>query len=343
MASRIERNAAAAAAAAAQTAATCPWGVGDTSETASNVSSRAPSSRNTCPWGAEEAPLPKTKRSVNKTPQSTCPWGPTTNDMHTAQLQKAADRRQRGSPKNYGAAGSGAPKASPLMSVGMTVAQNCGDIPPRARDEGAENTQRMEPAAMPCMQPFPTDSAMSGEGAPMPGAGGDDDDEDEEQQEQREIINQCLAEGLSEDKILEILEEWSSQKLVERTRERLQAEQAAVADPSSADQEALGSSRRGSGSSITANRQAKAKKSLSFGPMDEEIVGVLKDFSKENLTPPESPPNSLGLAAKRKKEREISEAKVGSFDEEKSRAAYLETKKQMDAVKNKNRLSSGIF
>ena len=42
---------------------------------------------------------------------------------------------------------------------------------------------------------------------------------------------------------------------------------------------------RSSGNSLAANRQAKAKKSLSVGPTDEEIVDVLNDYSKENQTP----------------------------------------------------------
>lgn len=310
--SRAEQNAAIAAAAAAQRETTCPWNFGNSVETASTVSSRQPSSRSTCPWGgnANEVQQPTLKKMVGKIPESKCPWGADVNDRDSVKLADAARRRQLPSPKNYGAAGSGAPKGGPAAQTFAPV-----------KDEFAEVTQKLD-----VVRP---DVAL---------ASGDDEDK-----EQREIIQQCLAEGLSEDSINEILDQWQNNKLLQLTQKRLQMEQPqSFAAPKLANDPQC----RTSGNSLAANRQAKAKKSLSLGPSDEEIVDVLNDYSKENQTPIDSGSNTptlLTLAAKRAKDREASEAAFGSFDSEKSRAAYFHSKSQADAVKNKNRLGSGIF
>lgn len=353
--SRTERNASACAAGAAQVAATCPWAPSDGAETASTASSRQPSSRNTCPWAPVEVLPPKPRRAHQTV--DTCPWGSQANDkdtarpdMHTARLADAARRRQRPSPKNYGAAGSGAPKLPALVGEGLSVQ----GFPP-AREEAAEAIATQKPPTfLETLEP----GAAGTEFLPGP------EDEDEEQREQREIIQQCLAEGLGEDRILEILDEWANEKLVRRTQDRMDpAPQRANAVPVVTDQtkmrtsgasaqgdttsQGTGSSPAGSCSSLAASRQAKAKKSLSFGPSDAEVVDILKDYAKENLTPPESalnsPSNALSLAAKRKKDKEPSEASVGSFDSDKARAAYFQSRSQMDKMKNQNRVSSRIF
>jgi len=307
-----ERNAYVAQRGAAQTKATCPWAMGDNEETASTASSRQPSSRNTCPWGADgnEAPATKPRNVPGKAPQrDTCPWSSNANDKDSARLADAARRRHKGSPTNEGRAGAGAPKPAPKMFPREE---------PGAVAEQKEVTQRMESC------PQPADCI---------------DDEEQDREEQKEIINQCLAEGLDEDRILEILDDWQNEKLIRRTQERMQPKAAAQPSRAAPQPEALGVC----GASLAASRQAKASKSLSFGPSDEEIVGVLKEYTKENMTPPESPPSNLSLAAKRAKERQCSEASVGSFDTDKSRAAYMQSKIQRDAVKNKQRLSPGIF
>jgi len=319
------------------------------------------------------APNPRRGAAPKK---STCPWGTEANDLDSARLADAARRRQRDSPKNFGAAGSGAPKLPPSMGeagIPANLSKCFPGQPLMGEPEAgfpAQNAQLAEEAAdmtqRPGPQPTSDTLASNAGGAEFAPVG---DDEDEEQREQRELIQHCLAEGLEEDQILEILDEWQNQKLIQRTQERMHPEQPQeVAEPKGSDQ---ASSLAASGTSLAASRQAKAKKNLSFGPTDEEIVGVLQDFAKENQTPPEAPPNSLGLeiagnslrancggpnslgleiggqsvslAAKRKKDREASEASVGSFSETKSRAAYLQSKQQLDAVKRKNALSSGIF
>jgi hypothetical protein len=184
------------------------------------------------------------------------------------------------------------------------------------------------------------------------------EDEDEDQREQREIIQQCLAEGLTEDRILEILDEWANQKLVMRTQERIEAApQRANAVPLAAEQptmrisggfaQADTTSPPGSGGSLAASRQAKAKKSISIGPTDAEVVDILQDYAKENLTPSESSVysqgNALSLADKRKKDKEPSLATVGSYDSDKARAAYLQSRSQMDKMKNQARAGGQIF
>jgi len=320
MASRAERNAAMAHAGAQQVSATCPWGAGDNaSEAGSQASSRQPSQRSTCPWTAEAQAAPfKPRVAPNNMPKDTCPWGNNNAvDLDSKRLAKAANLRTRSSPKNYGAAGSGAPK----NPGGMMADDGINASPCFPREQPAEVTQNIAHLA-----PAPANTAQMFEAAPA--------NEDDEQREQREIIEQCLAEGLDEDRILEILDDWQNNKLLQHTMGKMQ----------SGPTQAVGSSMAVGGASLAASRQAKAQKNLSFGPSDEEIVDVLKDYSKENLTPPESPPNGLGmLAAKRAKARETSESAVGAFDSQNSRAAYEASKAQMDAVKNKNRMSSGIF
>merc|ERR1719158_100285 len=96
-------------------------------------------------------------------------------------------------------------------------------------------------------------------------------------------------------------------------------------------------------SSLAAKRQAKAmtKKSLSFGPSDEEIVSVIQ----EHMTPPDTPPdaNPTALAAKRAKARDVQTTTIGSFDSDRSRSAFLQSQQQAAACRSKNRASQGIF
>jgi len=358
---RAERNAAIAAAASARTAATCPWAPSDGGSEAGSqpgTGRGGPSSRSTCPWNNDEAQQPKNRRSNSnsRSDRSTCPWGADAKDGDSARLADAARRRNRGSPKNNGAAGSGAPK---LPTGGLL--ERVG-FPSNEAPAPAEATQRLAPEDRPIGgwgQPAPAPSGGGAEFVP----GGPDDDDDQDAAEQREIIQHCLSQGLGEEEILEMLEQWQNDKLLAKTRERMDREaaplpkagaqpkmqpraqpkafhpQQAVAQP-----EALGISV--GGTSLAASRMAKGKKSLSFGPADEEIVDILQDYAKENLTPPDSQastPNSVSLAAKRKKDKETSVAAVGAFDSDKSRAAYVQSRNQMDAVKNKNRNSQGIF
>jgi len=196
-----------------------------------------------------------------------------------------------------------------------------------------------------------------------------DEDESEDQVEQRELIQHCLAEGLDEEQIMEMLEQWQNDKLLAKTREKMaNMPPAPVAQPKfrpapahekivaqAAEQpEASPGVPFGQlgmavgGTSVAASRMVKGKKSLSFGPTDEEIVDVLQDYAKENLTPPESEGSTptgqgVSLAAKRAKDKQPSEAAVGVFSADKSSVAYFDSRKQMDAIKNKNRQASRIF
>lgn len=349
--SRAERNAAIAAAAAANTAATCPWGAGDNSEAGSQAPSSRQNSarnRNTCPWGSEEVTAPANKRSNSRSKQDTCPWSANANDKDSVRLAEAARRRQTEKPKPYGCAGSGAPKLPTGGPVGYNAAP-------------AETTQRLEI----------DDRPIGGWGQPAmaPSMGGEEmgpgaEDEDPDQVEQRALIQHCLAEGLDEEQIMEMLEQFQNDKLLQQTREKMEMMERgpqqsmpqskaaaqpkrmpAQAAPQPQQPEGLGLAI--GGTSVAASRMAKAKKSLSFGPNDEEIVDVLQDYAKENRTPPESqlstPTNSLSLAEKRKKDKEPSVAALGAFDADKSRAAYMQSKAQMDKVKARNGVGSSIF
>lgn len=313
-----ERNMAMAQRGAAQRLGTCPWGEGGSLETASVASSRKPSPRPTCPWGTAGNEEPAKGKKLGTRPQDTCPWSASANDKDSKRLADAARMRQKPLPSHQGCAGSGAPKIPPKMlprEEAAAVAENAF-IPQmsqqQASNEAAEATLKVE--------------SFQG--------GGDEDEQDE----QREIIQQCLAEGLSEERIMEILDEWQNSKLMQITADRMKREQPAANPFQGAPQhEAFGVC----GTSVAASRQAKASKSLAFGPSDEEIVGVLKDYKKENITPQSGSPSSVSLAAKRAKDREHSGAAIGSFDTDLSRAAYLESKSKM--AQNKQRLSSGIF
>merc|ERR1711879_180653 len=75
--------------------------------------------------------------------------------------------------------------------------------------------------------------------------------EDDDEQERREIIQQCLASGLEEDRIMEILEEWQCEKMCRNFREKEQKE----LQPR---QEKAGPQRTSpNGTSLAASRQAK--------------------------------------------------------------------------------------
>jgi len=381
--SRAERNAAIANAGSVATAATCPWG-GDHSETGSQASSRggAPSSRNTCPWGAEQAAAPTAnRRSNSRSKADTCPWGDASNDADSKRLAEAARRRTKESPKHFGAAGSGAPKPPtggllqrPVMEQPVETTQRLS-----AEDRPIGGWAQPPPCAMPeegmCMdmgqqqQRMGQQQQMGQQQMGQMGAEQPDGDEDEDQVEQRELIQHCLAEGLDEEQIMEMLEQWQNDKLLAKTREKMErmppapvaqpkfrpapAHQKIVAEAAEQPQASLGVpfgqlGMAVGGTSVAASRMVKGKKSASFGPTDEEIVDVLQDYAKENLTPPESGGSTptgqgMSLAAKRAKDKQTSEAATGGFNSDKASAAYFESRKQMDAIKNKNRQASRIF
>jgi len=310
-----------------QTRGTCPWATSDADETASVASSRQASSRNTCPWGADEAPAAKPKKLLGNGDRSTCPWSANALDKDSERLQDAARRRQKPSPSNQGRAGAGAPKM-----FGRDAPFGV-DAPAAVPERALPNRDAAAAAAFAAVQqPGYAPAEFTQRMDPCPQQTDGDDEDEQDKEEQRELIQHCLAEGMDEDKILEVLDDWQNAKLLRKTEENMKRQQG----------QALGVC----GNSLAANRQSKAAKSLSFGPSDEEIVGVLNEYTKDNMgTPPqaESPPKAVSLADRRKNARQPSEAAVGGFDADKSRVAYLESKKQMEAVKAKQRVSSGIF
>jgi hypothetical protein len=258
----------------------------------------------------KEVEAPKTKRSLNNATQDTCPWSSTANDKDTARIERAARTRQKPPPSYLGAAGSGAPKSD----SGNVLKKDA----PTPELDSLQDT---------------LPSVQKSEGAPTHHSETNDGSAKDEEEERREIIQHCLAEGLSEERIMEVLDEWHSEKMC-----RGYSEKTSTLQPR--DFEASG---KAQSSSLAASRQAKAKKALSFGPSDKEIVDVLQDYSKENLTPPITPPQNLTLAAKRALSKEASEASLGSFDSGRSRAAFLHSRSQADAAKSKNRGGAGIF
>jgi len=302
---RSEKAAAVRAAGGAAVGATCPWGNSVAEPPSSALP--APAVRSTCPWlPGEPQESARSQRSTRRESHNTCPWGSVANDAHSEQLAAAQRRREKATPSFMGAAGSGAPKMSDPLNKHF--------------DEHALAHQAEPPA--------PTKASIPGgmNGAPQVLNEQDfesvqvEDDEDERNQ----IIQQCLSEGLEEDQIMEILDQWHCSKMVEKVRAKQNAQQPA--------------------SELERTGMAQGtKKCVTINPNDSEISGC----AKENMTPFDAFPNSndefLSLAAKRSKAKQASEASIGSFGSDGARSEYFKNKSAVEAARAKARGGAGIF
>lgn len=304
---RTEKAAAMRAAGGAAVGATCPWGnVADQPSSAQP----APSVRSTCPWlPGEPQESARSQKSTRRGSHDTCPWGTVANDSHSVQLAAAQRRREKATPSFMGAAGSGAPRMFDPLNKHF--------------DEHALPYQAEPPAS--------TDASIPGgmHGAPQVLNEQDfdsvhvEDDEDERNQ----IIEKCLSEGLEEDQIMEILDQWHCAKMVEKVRAKQNEQQPT--------------------SELERTSMAQStKKCVTINPNDSEIGNTLQSCAKENMTPLDAYPNHaefLSLAAKRSKDKQASEASIGSYKSDGARSEYFKNKSVVDAAKAKARGGSGIF
>jgi len=186
---------------------------------------------------------------------------------------------------------------------------------------------------------------------------------DPDAQERADLIEMCLSRGFSDEEIEGVLREHMMQKMMAQEQERNVEPPKSVKHPSqsslasqliSKSQESLSeeytkelyASEQESSltanvnsmsqevpkpaiSSVAAKRQAKAAslKSVSFGPSDEEIAGLLEDHAYGRTPSPQM------------------EAKGGIQNNcaSDARAAFLESQRQAAAVKARNRNGQGIF
>lgn len=317
---------------------TCPWGAPGAEDGQAAPYRRDTSvPRSTCPWGDDgnQAKASSGRRSLSNTPKDTCPWSASGSgqDGDSIAIQNAARRRHRPPPSNEGCAGHGAPRA-PSRERDMMPAQ-------RLMPEASCRAPSRERDAQPAQRDAPSQQM----GQELGGCGPTADEDDAE--ERNMLIEKCLAHGLDDEQIIGVLEEHKRQKMQAKL-EQMQQEQ--VSQPEQfqhmeEQQTALPETfpPKAAPTSLAAKRQAKAaaKKSLSFGPSDEEIVSVIQ----EHMTPPDTPPDAgpTSLAAKRAKARDVSTTTIGSFDSDRSRSAYIQSQQQAAACRSKNRASQGIF
>jgi len=192
---------------------------------------------------------------------------------------------------------------------------------------------------------------------------------DPDAQERADLIEKCLAHGLSDEEIEGVLREHMFQKMMEQEeKERAAAAAAApeAAAPAPAQPAASSVASRLIAKSqdefsaeykqelthaqqaapppecafeprkpvsVAAKRQARANslKSVSFGPSDEEIVGILE----HGRTP--SPQSSEPAAAQMKPDPR------DCYRATDARTAFLQSQQQAAASKNRNRGGQGIF
>jgi len=179
---------------------------------------------------------------------------------------------------------------------------------------------------------------------------------DPDAQERADLIEMCLSRGFSDEEIEGVLREHMFQKMMAQEQERDVAPPKTVEHPSqssvaaqlvSKSQESLSEEYKKelyggypseqesqtvpkpAISSVAAKRQAKAAslKSVSFGPSDEEIAGLLEDHAFGRTPSPQM---------------EATGGVVNNSTSE-ARAAFLESQRQAAAVKARNRNGQGIF
>jgi len=270
--------------------------------------------RSKCPWEVEDNAVgAKTRKSVGPAPKETCPWGPAgPSDVDTIKRENAAQRSahaaQRQRQGKMGAAGSGAPKASAVTKVD-------GDVVKATATLNLAEDQEIGWVLHTVDNPDPDDV------------------------ERAELIERCLSKGLDHDQVVEVLEEYHAHKMVQQTRKHQQQElqQRRQQEPRPTLQDDCVATKR-------MVRAAKEKNNLAVGPSDEEIIGIIQDNAPRTDVSVHGADNApITLVAKRAQAKEASNASVGCFDTDSSRNAYFQSQQQASAVKNKNRLGSGIF
>merc|ERR1739847_113542 len=100
-------------------------------------------------------------------------------------------------------------------------------------------------------------------------------------------------------------------------------------------------------SSVAAKRQAQAmaKKSISFGPSEEDIAGILEVGRTQSPEMHTFESNPATMDTKNRKAKQVASSgfNLGCHSEQDSRAAYLESQRTAAAAKARNRSGMGIF
>lgn len=279
-------------------------------------------------------------------------------DGDTASLARAERLRQRPPHGYQGAAGSGAPRSQAVQQDAFPAQLEMPGLPPRAPGLPPRSPPRSPPRApgLPPRVPSRERDAFPAQlEAPCADPVASELTHDPDAQERADLIEKCLAHGLTDEEIEGVLREHMFQKMVEQEeKEREEREKAPTLSNSSvaarliaksqeslppeyqkelaqAPQEAPPSppSFKPRSSSVAAKRQAKAAslKSVSFVPSDEEIVGILTD---DHVRRTPSPQMGEPASAPTKPATDAA-------------AAYLQSKQQAAASKNRNRNGSTIF
>merc|ERR1712224_224493 len=189
----------------------------------------------TCPWGdggSERSSSRSRRTGSSSRTKNTCPWSDSSDvtDGHSASLARAEKLRQRPPVGYHGCAGSGAPK------------------PPRAPERDLHPAQPDMPHSFPVEKdsfPSQRDTAHT-----EPVALGMSCDPDA--QERADLIEKCLAHGLTDEQIEGVLREHMFQKMMEQE----EAERAAQA-PLPKTPAATAPPVKPATSSVAAKRQAK--------------------------------------------------------------------------------------
>jgi hypothetical protein len=167
---------------------------------------------------------------------------------------------------------------------------------------------------------------------------------DPDAQERADLIEKCLAHGLTDEQIEGVLREHMFQKMMEKENQEDGATAAAHQMSNVAGKSGAKPPAQPANPSVAAKRQAKAKKAISFGPSDEEIAGILEGgrTPSPSMHSFENAPSTLDMK-NGKKQVATSGFNLGCHSEQDSRAAYMESQQKAAAAKARNRSGMGIF
>jgi len=329
---------------------------------------------NTCPWsdaGSERSGSrgsSKSRRSnSSSTAQSTCPWssGPQSADADTTAIARADRLRQRPPLGMQGAAGSGAPRgqaaevdsfpAQPDMSrASLCDQRTCTPAAPAQRDTSG----RAEPVAseLAC----DPDAQERADLIEMCISRGLSDEQIEgilrEHMTQKMMMQEQDRDGRHEFSAppractppkapVRPPQASLASKLISKSQVHL-SEQYQKELSSSSGGYAHQEPPQPAKSSVAVKRQSKAaslrSKSVSFGPSDEEIAGLLEDHAY-GRTP--SPHMDAPAASHMKNEKalEVGGSGIANHSAGDARAVFLESQQKAAAAKNRNRNGQGIF
>lgn len=137
------------------------------------------------------------------------------------------------------------------------------------------------------------------------------EDTEEDAAESRMIIEACIARGLDDEQIAEILKQHKHRKMQARMKEQ-RARMKEHLRPAS-----------------SASRCSESKRSEISAAAQSHVMDAAPSYGI--------------LADKRAKSKETSVAMIGSFDFRKSQADYIEAQQQAAAARNRNNTGAGIF